>query len=109
MRAETASKSSVTPLIAGVGVCQETSEILWEQKRKELNSEGGGRGDTRKVCFAQNSHVSLYLEDGKPISTGSQRSDKKTYRQIAPLSYKDLIDRIADFHTVSHTKPVRKK
>ena len=101
-----ASKSSMAPLIVGVGVCQKTAEILWEQKRKE--TELWGRGNARKLCFAQNSHFSLYLEEWKYVSLGNQRRDKKAYHQVAPLYYKNLTDSISDVHTVSHTKPERK-
>lgn len=41
LRAEITSESSLTPLITRMGVCQKTSEILWEQRREKLNSDGG--------------------------------------------------------------------
>ena len=58
LRAETTSKSSLTPLITGMGVCQKTSDLMGAEKAETELWWGRVEGVTQEKSVLLKTHIS---------------------------------------------------
>lgn len=88
-------------------VCQKESPVTscyQKGKKPKTTSRWGGVG---RVCSAQDCISCFIQKNGNKVRI-NQRSEKKTYHQVASLFHNRGLGNIVDFHTVSYIKPVRK-
>lgn len=81
-------------------VCQKESPMTscyQKGKKPKTTSRWGGVG---RVCSAQDCISSFIRKNGNKVRI-NQRSEKKTYHQVATLFHNRVLGNILDFHTVS--------